>query len=332
MESSSVSPRLPLDGLDRAVVHALEIDGRAPFSRIAAVLGVSEQTVARRYRRLAEDHRARVVGRVDPRRIAAVTWLVRIKTMSDAATAIAEALARRPDTSWVEITSGGTEVHCLVRNRGPNSGDDLLLRKLPRTPKVAGIQAQCVLHIAFGGPGGWMGKMDALTEAQAAALRDARPPVTADGPIHLDAADDALFAHLGRDGRAGYPDLAAATGLSESAVRRRVEQLRREGVLFFEMEVAPGLLGHRINVWLHMSVPPTHLAGVLTELSTHPEVVFAAATTGTTNITASALLRDEADLYRYLTTRIAALTAVTSVESTTVIRLVKGEGLIPPDR
>ncbi len=36
------------DDLDRGLIHALHIDGRAPFSRIAAVLGVSAQTVARR--------------------------------------------------------------------------------------------------------------------------------------------------------------------------------------------------------------------------------------------------------------------------------------------
>jgi DNA-binding transcriptional regulator YhcF (GntR family) len=41
-----------LDDLDRALIHALHIDGRAPFHRMAAALGVSPQTVARRYRRL----------------------------------------------------------------------------------------------------------------------------------------------------------------------------------------------------------------------------------------------------------------------------------------
>ena len=39
-----------LDDLDRALIHALHIDGRAPFSQIAAALDVSPQTVARRYR------------------------------------------------------------------------------------------------------------------------------------------------------------------------------------------------------------------------------------------------------------------------------------------
>ena len=40
------------DQLDIQLLHALQIDGRALFSLIADVLGVSHQTIARRYNRL----------------------------------------------------------------------------------------------------------------------------------------------------------------------------------------------------------------------------------------------------------------------------------------
>ncbi|MFE2582612.1 AsnC family protein, partial [Streptomyces sp. NPDC059378] len=51
-----------LDDIDRGLIHALHIDGRAPFSVIADVLGVSGQTISRRYRRLCADAALRVVG------------------------------------------------------------------------------------------------------------------------------------------------------------------------------------------------------------------------------------------------------------------------------
>ncbi|MGO4752694.1 Lrp/AsnC family transcriptional regulator, partial [Streptomyces sp. 2MCAF27] len=41
-----------LDDIDRGLVHALQIDGRAPLRTLGEALGVSENTVARRYRRL----------------------------------------------------------------------------------------------------------------------------------------------------------------------------------------------------------------------------------------------------------------------------------------
>src|SRR5260370_17410997 len=54
----SVGRSFDLGFLDRQIIYALIIDSRAPFSRIAVVVGASEQTVARRYRRL---HAAAVV-------------------------------------------------------------------------------------------------------------------------------------------------------------------------------------------------------------------------------------------------------------------------------
>src|ERR1700722_16375393 len=40
------------DALDLQLVYALQLDGRASFSLIGEVLGVSDQTIARRYHRL----------------------------------------------------------------------------------------------------------------------------------------------------------------------------------------------------------------------------------------------------------------------------------------
>jgi DNA-binding Lrp family transcriptional regulator len=67
-----------LDQLDRQLIRALQLDPRAAFSRIADVLEVSEQTVARRYRRLRGDGYLRVLGLVSPRVVGATEWLVRI--------------------------------------------------------------------------------------------------------------------------------------------------------------------------------------------------------------------------------------------------------------
>ncbi|HEY2270636.1 MAG TPA: AsnC family protein, partial [Streptosporangiaceae bacterium] len=39
-----------LDDIDRGLVHALQVSGRAPFGVIGEALGVSDHTIARRYR------------------------------------------------------------------------------------------------------------------------------------------------------------------------------------------------------------------------------------------------------------------------------------------
>lgn len=57
------------DELDLGLLDALEVNGRASFSRIGAVLGVSDQTVARRYRRLCAEGGLRVVAVRDAERL-----------------------------------------------------------------------------------------------------------------------------------------------------------------------------------------------------------------------------------------------------------------------
>ena len=127
-----------LDELDRGLVHALQLDGRVPFARIAEVLEVSEHTVARRYRRLRTAGVLRVVGAVDGFRLGYASWTVRLRCTPDAAGAIAVALARRSDTFWVHVLSGGTEISCNLQAGSDAERDGFLLEKLPGTRRVLG--------------------------------------------------------------------------------------------------------------------------------------------------------------------------------------------------
>jgi DNA-binding Lrp family transcriptional regulator len=61
-----------LDLLDRKIVHALQLDARAPFKAIGSALGVSDQTIARRYRKLRSTGALRVLGLTNARRLGQV--------------------------------------------------------------------------------------------------------------------------------------------------------------------------------------------------------------------------------------------------------------------
>ncbi|GAA3518698.1 Lrp/AsnC family transcriptional regulator [Actinocatenispora rupis] len=128
---------------------------------------------------------------------------------------------------------------------------------------------------------------------------------------------------LATDGRTGYARLAAGTGRSESAVQRRVEQLRRAGALTFPVDVPPAVLGCRTEARLWLSVRPDRLVAVAEAMAGHPELTFLAATTGPTNLVAVAACPDTPALYDYLTGRVAALDGITGVETAPVIRTLK---------
>lgn len=316
-----MDPR-PLDALDLKLMQALQLDGRAPFSRIGEVLGVSDQTVARRFRRLRTTAGMRVLGLVDESRLGRTSWIVRMRCTPDVAEQLANALARRPDTSYIDLISGGTEVLCAMKPRSRKDRDELLFDRLQRTPRVVSVSAHCMLHTFYGGALGWISKVQALDADEEEALRP--PPVEpSDAPVSLDADDEALVTVLRRDGRAAYSELQDATGQSESAVKRRVERLRSLGVLYFDVQHDNESLGHGLSAMLWLTVAPAALDRIGRALAQHPEIGFAAAVTGQANLVAAVRCRGTAELYTYLSERVGALDGVQSVETTLTLRQVK---------
>jgi DNA-binding Lrp family transcriptional regulator len=330
-----------LDAVDRQIVHILTIEPRASFRTVAEVTGISDQTAARRYRRLSETAGLRVLGVLDGSRLGWVRWFVRLQTTPGSADSIADALARRPDTSWVRLASGGTEVTCVVEARTPEQRDALFLRGLPGSRRIVQISAHSIMHDFTPGP--WQEVTRALSAAQLAVLSPGgtTPPGTPpSGGTHppspplptprarLTPEDEPLVAELARDGRASNAALAAAIHWHESTVRRRIDELRRAGLLRFEVDLDHWMLGMTVDVMLWLSVEPAQLDRAGRALATHPEIPFAGATTGPTNLVATAAFRDTQHLYEYLTTQLASLPGATSVQTAPVIRTVKRTGAV----
>jgi DNA-binding Lrp family transcriptional regulator len=309
---------ITLDELDRQLVHCLAVDGRASLRDIARVLEVSDQTVARRYRRLRSAGVLRVVGLKT--KTGSLGWFLRMRCVPGSGPAIAAALARRPDTAWIQLLSGDTEVLCAIRGDAREEGEKLLAR-LPRSSRIVAVTAYSLLHSYASGATA-LGFLNALPPERVEPLRH---PVRA-GRVELGEPgelDAALFEALGADGRASHADLAAATGWSESTVRRRMDQLRDAGVLYFDLEMDMPAFGFRASTWLWMSVPPSNLAEAGEALAKYPEVAYAAATTGPTNLAVCAICRDETEFYEFMTAKVGALPGVERVETAPIIRSVK---------
>jgi DNA-binding Lrp family transcriptional regulator len=315
-----------LDAVDRQIIHILTIEPRASFRTIAEVTQISDQTAARRYRKLSESADLRVLGVVNGPRAGWVDWFVRLQTTPGGADAIAEALARRPDTKWVNLASGGTEIICTVQASTPEQRDALFLRGLPGSRRVVQLSAHSILHNFT--PGAWQGVRQALSAGQIAQLTRTADPMPPE-ETSLQPEDGPLLAELGRDGRASHAALATAIHWHESTVRRRISELRRSGLLHFEVDLDSRTMGVNLHATLWLTVEPSQLDAAGRALAEHPEVPFAAATTGPTNVVVTAMFRDTQHLYEYLTGPLAALPGVTSVETAPIIRTLKRTGPVP---
>ena len=325
------------DALDRRLIQALQLDPRMPFSRIAEVLGVSDQTIARRYTRLRTEGYVRVLASIDPSLMGEVMWKLRVQCKPDGAEKLGQTLALRDDTSWVSLCSGGTEISCSTwAPAGMMQEPSLLLARLPRTPSVVSMSAHCIMHTFFGGSRGLTLKSGALTPEEVAALEPERPIAPDAGagerePILLGDGDRRMLAVLGRDARAELAELASATGWSQSTVRRRLAQLRASGVVFLDVEYDYRIYNLMTPVLLWASVAPAELESAGLALASHPEVAYACATTGMTNLHAVLLCTDLNSLYTYLTTRVAPL-GVRQVETSPIMRAHKGPATVRAPR
>ena len=313
-----------IDLLDRKIIQSLQLDPRAPFSRLATVLGSSEQTIARRYRRLVEARVVRVVAELNSQRITQRDWVVRLRCVPGSATMVATKVARDPDASWVQVVSGGTEIFAAVRSRHDNHGTPLLLEQLSLNRQVVDMRAYCLLREFTSGVSSPLGsnylsssEIDRLSphhRAPRATDRTAAPLQDSDWP---------LIRALGKDGRMTFRQLADEIHWHESTVRRRVEELVLEGVLFFNVDLDNPVVGLNAPALLWMSVAPAKLAEVGDALAGHQQIPFAAATTGSTNMVAKVMCSDETALYQYLTQEFASLDGILHVEVTLIMQTVK---------
>ncbi|MFD3461165.1 Lrp/AsnC family transcriptional regulator [Nocardia fluminea] len=311
--------------MDHCIIHALRIDGRAPFSRIAEVLDVSTQTVARRYRRLNSEMALRVVGVVNPTRSSGEKWILRLTASPNTAEQVAHSLARRDDTIWVRRMSGGNEI-CFVTVTNSAAHHSLLLHEIPRAASITEVSAHRLLHTYLGGPTAWHGHTTALTDEQQERLRQAFQWAGAEEPetvTSLTPADWQLLAALQRNGRISYTDLAAETGLSSSTITRRLAALQAGGMLTFDVEIGAEVYGITTQALLWMSVAPAHLDQVARSLIEQRELAFLASTTGQTNLVALVLCRTPTELHDYLAHGLSALDSIRVLETSPVQKTLK---------
>ncbi|MBD0696140.1 Lrp/AsnC family transcriptional regulator [Streptomyces sp. CBMA123] len=312
-----------VDELDRKIIHGLHFAPRVSFRRLSEVIGVSEQTAARRYNALRRSGVLRVVGLSSPAAHGQSEWIARLRCRPDAVGPLADSLARRPEVAYANIASGGSEINCIIRSPAGTARDDVLLRQLPRAASVLDMSVDLLIH-PFGpeSAAGWTGGEGSLTDDQVRQLVAERPsPVGA--PLTPGDEDLPLLAALAEDGRASHTHLAEVTGWSKPRVARRLEALEATGSLVFDVDTLPERLGYELNatLWLQVELPRLHHIGE--EISRHEECAFAAAVSGRHNIMAVVMCRDTPDFYRYLSTRFARIEGIRGYEISVRVRRLK---------
>lgn len=134
-----------LDDLDLRLVAALQANGRAPNTRIARALGVSEPTVRKRIERLVRDRFLRVVAVINPVRTPFhVDVVIGVRVRAGSVLEVGEALAEMDEIVYVGYTAGRYDLIIEVLCR---TDDDLLTFLAERLGTLDGIVSTETFHV-----------------------------------------------------------------------------------------------------------------------------------------------------------------------------------------
>lgn len=138
----------------------------------------------------------------------------------------------------------------------------------------------------------------------------------------LDQANRAIIEELQRDGRRPYGTIAATVGLSEAAVRQRVQKLRESGVIQIVAVTDPKQVGFTRQALVGIRVDGD-VRTVAEKLAGVAEVGYVVVCAGRFDILIELVCKDDLHLLETINSTIRSLPGVRDVESFVYLELTK---------
>jgi len=141
-------------------------------------------------------------------------------------------------------------------------------------------------------------------------------------PGPLDEVSKAIVEQLQADGRRSYADIGKAVGLSEAAVRQRVQRLTESGVMQIVAVTDPMQLGftRQAMIGIRASGDTRRLAEQLADI---PEIDYVVLTAGSFDLLAEVVCENDEQLISLLNSRIRGLDGVQTTETFVYLKLQK---------
>ncbi len=138
----------------------------------------------------------------------------------------------------------------------------------------------------------------------------------------IDDVDKAIIEALQQDGRLPYTKLAVQVGLSEAAVRQRVQRLTESGVIQIVAVTDPLMLGFRRMAMIGLKAEGD-LRVVANDIAAIPEVSYVVVVSGSFDLMMEVVCEDDDHLLALLNDTVRSIPGVRTTESFTYLKLFK---------
>ncbi|MHB0927996.1 MAG: Lrp/AsnC family transcriptional regulator [Candidatus Nanopelagicales bacterium] len=145
-------------------------------------------------------------------------------------------------------------------------------------------------------------------------------PDTASMP--LDDVSKAIIEQLQRDGRAPYASIGKAVGLSEAAVRQRVQRMLDAGVVQVVAVSNPMQLGFTRAAMIGLNVDGS-MEAVAERIAKMPEIDYVVITAGSFDLLCEVVCENDEQLLSILQDRLRAIPEVKETETFVYLKLLK---------
>jgi len=145
-----------------------------------------------------------------------------------------------------------------------------------------------------------------------------RPTAT----VALDDIDKAIITELQIDGRMPYAKLGPAVGLSDAAVRQRVQRLLDSGVMQVVAVTDPIAVGFTIEAMIAINAQGD-LRVIAKELEAIPQATYVVIIAGRYDLMCEVVCEDTEELLTLINDRVRAIKGVTHAETFTYMHIAK---------
>jgi Lrp/AsnC family transcriptional regulator, regulator for asnA, asnC and gidA len=138
MEQNNNSAKSTIDEIDQRIIDALQLDGRRPYTKLAAELGISEASVRQRVANLINNQVMQIVAITNPLKMGfSLASMISIRVSGDRLLEVAREISAFDEVIYLIICAGSQDLLAEVVCR---DNDHLLSFLTEKLYKVRGVQ------------------------------------------------------------------------------------------------------------------------------------------------------------------------------------------------
>lgn len=312
---------LDLDTDDRRLIAALQVRPRASWTELAAILGPSAVTLARRWARLSEAGAAwiTVAPNLGPGTgtLGLGVALVELRVPPGQVLAIADELATVPEVATIDLTAGGRELVLTIIAGDEDALAQLLLERLHPLGLVLSVHSHPVTRTYVDGSS-W--RLPGLAEGERNRLT---PHLAPPNRARISPLFEAVARELARDGRISAAELAERLDLRPRRARDLIADVVGTRRLRFRTELARRYSGYPLCTWYFLKTPASQRANVATRIAALQQARAVVAMVGQYDLAVDVWTRTLDDVQRLEATIEERMPGVHIADRSLVLRTVK---------